>query len=173
VAAPYTLRDARDRLAEVSDRAFADQFFERFVEGREVVDYASLLQRAGLVLRKRNAGRAWLGDVRLDYQASSARLVEPALFGSPVYRAGLDQDDEIARIDGEIISSAGQLERVLQSHRPGDVVPVAFLRRGVRTNASLTLEEDPRLEVVPAERTGRALTDAERSFRAAWLNSRQ
>ena len=173
VAAPYTLRDARDRLAEVSDRAFADQFFERFVEGREVVDYASLLQRAGLVLRKRNAGRAWLGDVRLDYQASSARLVEPALFGSPVYRAGLDQDDEIARIDGEIISSAGQLERVLQSHRPGDVVPVVFLRRGVRTNASLTLEEDPRLEVVPAERTGRALTDAERSFRAAWLNSRQ
>jgi predicted metalloprotease with PDZ domain len=173
VAAPYTLDDARDRLAEVSDRSFADQFFDRFVEGREVVDYAGLLQRAGLILQRRNAGRAWLGEARFDYRASSARLVGPALFGSPLYRAGLDQDDEIATIAGEMISSAGQLERVLQRHRPGDVVPVVVLRRGIPTSTTLTFEEDPRLELALAERTGRSLTEAQRSFRAAWLDSRQ
>lgn len=174
VAAPYTLRDARDRLAEVSgDRPFADRFFDRFVEGREAVDYGPLLQRAGLILRRRNAGRAWLGDVRLNYAGSSARLVQPALFGSPIYRAGLDQDDEIVSLDGESLSSSGQLDRVLQRHKPGDAVPIVLLRRGARTTTSLTLDEDPRLEVVPAERTGRALTAAERSFRDAWLNSRQ
>lgn len=173
VAVPYTLRDARDRLAEVSDRAFADQFFSRFIEGREVVDYARLLQRAGLVLRKANAGRAWLGEVDLHYGSASARLVAPALFGSPIYHAGLDQDDEIVTIDGETISSAAQLDGVLQRHRAGDVVTVVFLRRGTRTSTSLTLEEDPRLQVVPAERAGRALTDAERSFRDAWLSTKQ
>ena len=50
------------RLAEVSgDRAFADEFFDKYVEGRDVPDYARLFARAGLVLRKRNAGGAWAG----------------------------------------------------------------------------------------------------------------
>ena len=62
VAKPYTLKDARDRLAEVSgDRRFADEFFEKYIEGREVPDYGRLFARAGLVLRKRNAGAAWAG----------------------------------------------------------------------------------------------------------------
>ena len=63
VAKPYTLADARARLAEVSgDRAFADEFFDKYVEGRDVADYARLLLRAGYVLRKRNPGAAWLGS---------------------------------------------------------------------------------------------------------------
>ena len=62
IAKPYTLKDARDRLAEVSgDRRFADDFFDRYVEGREVPDYATLFARVGLVLRKRNPGAAWAG----------------------------------------------------------------------------------------------------------------
>ena len=174
VAAPYTLRDARDRLAEVSgDVAFAGEFFDRFVEGREVIDYGPLLRRAGLILRKRNAVKATIGDVRLSYGGSSARLDQPALFGSPIYRAGLDQDDEIVSLDGEPMASSPQLDRVLQRHKPGDSVPVVFLRRGARTTALLTLEADSHLEIVPVERTGRALTAAERSFRDAWLKTKQ
>ncbi len=137
---------------------FADQFFDRFIEGREVVDYAPLLQRAGLVLRKRNRGRAWLGDVRLSLAGSSARLAEPAPVGSPLYRAGLDRDDEILTIDGEAISSLSQLDIVLQRHRPGDTVAIVFARRDGRVSGSVTLEEDPRIEIVPVERTGRALS---------------
>ena len=48
VAKPYSLTDLRDRLAEVSgDRAFAEDFYSRYMIGREVVDYARLMQRAG------------------------------------------------------------------------------------------------------------------------------
>ena len=51
VAKPYTLEDARARLAEMTDdRAFADEFFSRYVEGREVPDYAQLLAPAGVVV---------------------------------------------------------------------------------------------------------------------------
>src|SRR5215204_1447610 len=54
VAKPYSLTDLRDLLVEVSgDRAFADDFYKRYMTGREVVDYARLMQRAGIVLRKR------------------------------------------------------------------------------------------------------------------------
>jgi predicted metalloprotease with PDZ domain len=174
VAAPYTVADARVLLGEIAgDQAFADQFFARFIEGREVIDYAPLLQRAGLVLRRHNPGRAWLGDVRLSFAGSSARLAEPAPFGSPLYRAGIDRDDEILSIDGEPLSSVGQLDAMLQRHRPGDAIAVVFVRRDGRVNGSVTLGEDPRLEIVPTERTGRPLTAAERAFRDAWLGSRQ
>jgi predicted metalloprotease with PDZ domain len=173
VAAPYTLRDARLLLGEISgDQAFADQFFDRFVEGREVVDYEALLARAGLIVRKRNRGRAWLGDLRLSFSGASARIAEPAPVGSPLYRAGLDRDDEILSVDGEAISSLNQLEIILQRHRPGDTIPIVFARRDGRVTGSVMLEEDPRIEIVPVERTGRQPTSAERAFREAWLTSR-
>ena len=61
---PYTLKDLRDRLAEVSgERAFADEFFDKYVEGRETPDYAKLLAPAGLTVRRRGAGIGWLGAV--------------------------------------------------------------------------------------------------------------
>ena len=59
VDSPYTLADLRATLAEISgDAAFATQFFTRYIEGRDVVDYARLLSRAGLVLRQRAGGKS-------------------------------------------------------------------------------------------------------------------
>jgi predicted metalloprotease with PDZ domain len=59
VPTPYTLADLKITLADVSgDANFAAQFFGRYIEGREVVDYARLLSRAGFVLRPRTGGRA-------------------------------------------------------------------------------------------------------------------
>jgi predicted metalloprotease with PDZ domain len=56
VASPYTLADLRNTLAEViGDETFATTFFERYIEGRDVVDYARLLARAGLLLRPRTS----------------------------------------------------------------------------------------------------------------------
>jgi predicted metalloprotease with PDZ domain len=59
VESPYTLADLRATLAEVAgDAAFATQFFARYIEGHDVVDYARLLARAGLVLRQRPGGKS-------------------------------------------------------------------------------------------------------------------
>jgi predicted metalloprotease with PDZ domain len=56
VASPYTLADLRTTLAEVSgDAGFATDFFERYIEGRDVVEYARLLSRAGFLLRPRTS----------------------------------------------------------------------------------------------------------------------
>src|SRR5436190_520218 len=62
IAKPYTLKDARDRLAEVSgDRKFAADFFDKYIEGRDLPNYEKLFARVGLVLRKRNPGAPWVG----------------------------------------------------------------------------------------------------------------
>jgi predicted metalloprotease with PDZ domain len=57
VGSPYTLADLRQTLSDVTggDEAFASAFFERYIEGRDVVDYARLLSRAGLILRPRTS----------------------------------------------------------------------------------------------------------------------
>ena len=54
---PYTIADAEATLAEVSgDKAFARDFFSRYIQGHDVADYARLLARAGFTVRQRNAG---------------------------------------------------------------------------------------------------------------------
>jgi predicted metalloprotease with PDZ domain len=174
VGHPYTMQDLRDRLAEVSgDRAFAAEFFDRYVQGHDVVDYQSLLGRAGLLLRKRNAGRPWIGPVRLRFARGGPQIAAPTLAGTPAYVAGLDQDDELVSLDGEAIASADRLDEIVRSHKTGDRIRATIRRRGATQELTIAAEEDPRLELVPAENAGRQPTPAERAFRDAWLNSKR
>jgi predicted metalloprotease with PDZ domain len=172
VAKPYTLKDARERLAEVSgDRAFADQFFDKYVEGREAADYARLLLRAGIVLRKRNPGAAWIGleSRSVDSNGTINTLLS---WGSPAFDAGLDQGDTIVDVDGKPMS-VGILQAVLKTHKPGDRVSITFKRRGgAAGTASVVVKEDPALEAVSIETTGGTLTAEQKAFREAWLGSK-
>jgi predicted metalloprotease with PDZ domain len=55
---PYTVADAEAALASVSnDRAFARDFFDRYVRGRELADYGRLLGLAGFAVRPAPRGR--------------------------------------------------------------------------------------------------------------------
>ena len=173
VAKPYTLEDARDRLAEVSgSRRFAEEFFTRFVIGRDVVDYARLLGRAGLVLRRRHARQPWAGGLALEPDAAGARIVRLAGPGTPAYVAGLDKDDVIVEIDGRQIGRVEDVEAAIAARRPGSTIAVRVLRRGTPASASVTLVDDPSLELVTLESTGGTPTEEQMQFRRAWLGSR-
>ncbi len=172
VETPYTMNDLKSVLAAVSgDVAFAQDFFARYIEGREVMEYASLLNRAGLVLRRHAVGRAWAGPLRTQDTQTGARVVSDALFGTPTYQAGLDRDDIIVSIAGSKTATSADIERAIATRKPGDSVQVVYDRRGERITSVLTLVEDPGLELVPAEEAGQALTDAQRKFRDSWLAS--
>ncbi len=166
---PYTAKDIRDHLAEVTDPAFADDVMNRYVHGHEVMDYGRLVQQAGLVLRKRHAGAASLGDIRLEASGNLLRISAPTIIGSSAYTAGLDEGDEIKKLGGDAVSSPEQLEALVGRHHPGDHVDVVFLRHGVETTADAVLDEDQRVEVVTAESTGATLSPAQQAFRDAWL----
>jgi predicted metalloprotease with PDZ domain len=170
VAKPYTLKDARDRLAEVSgDRAFADEFFDKYIEGREAVDYARVLQRAGYLFRKRNPGAAWIGQLSIDGNGTIASLVG---WGTPAFEAGLDQGDVIVDVEGKPMSG-GALQAALKTKKPGDRLTITFKRRGGATGtATITTKEDPACEAVAIESAGGTLTPAQQAFRDAWLGSR-
>jgi predicted metalloprotease with PDZ domain len=167
---PYTIADAEATLAAVSgDKAFARDFFARYIQGHDVADYARLLSRAGLTMRRRHPGRAWLGDLQLEPRDGwrVATLIPPTW---PIYAAGLDEDDELQQVDGQRIAGAGDIAAVMQRHKPGDRVPVVFVdRTGAAKTASVVLAEDPHTEVVPVD--ARALTPAQKAFRDRWLGA--
>ena len=167
---PYTVADIEKALADVTrDPAFARQFFDRYVRGREVPDFASLLPHAGLLLRPAHPGAATLGPLRLDYATDGARITANTQIGTPVYQAGLDAGDVITRLDGQALGADSVVQAILAAHHPGDQVNVEYQSRGASRTATITLGEDPRLEVVTFEEAGRPVTDAVRKFRADWL----
>ena len=173
VSTPYTMEDLEAVLGELTTKQFARTFFGSFIEGRDVVDYVSLLEQAGLVLRKRSAGRAYLTAPPLDFPGGGARVAGAALFESALYRAGVDRDDLIVSIDGVSLTSQQALDQVLARHMPGAQVPIRFVRRsGESVNATLVFEEDPRIEVVTVEQAGGTPTAAQKQFRDQWLGSR-
>jgi predicted metalloprotease with PDZ domain len=169
---PYTMVDLKETLASVSgDRRFADDFFARFIQGREVVNYERLLARAGFALRLAAPGRAFAGQFRLQDVQGRPRVADAVPFGSPAYEAGLERDDVILTVAGLDVATAADFGRAIGGRRPGDEVPLVFERRGQRVTGTLRLVENPQIEIVRAEDAGQTLTEEQRQFRDAWLSS--
>jgi predicted metalloprotease with PDZ domain len=168
VAKPYTLADARDRLADVSDPAFAADFFSRYVEGREVPDFSALLAPAGVTVRRRNPGAPWIGAaIGSSGEVSAQQGLVP--WGSPAFEAGLEDGDVIVTVEGKPFS----LEAI-RSRKPGQRVTLGVRRvDGRMATTSLTFGEDPQLQAVLVEHTGTKVTPAQQAFREAWLGSRR
>lgn len=189
IAKPYTLKDARDRLAEVSgDRRFADDFFDRFIEGRELPDYEKLFARVGLLLRKRNPGGAWVGIFDQSVGAGRGRrgalsasavpgsgIRVPGLvnWGTPAFKAGIEEGDLITSADGKPITAMDDWQMAVRAHKPGESMAVELNRHGTVVKTSIAIAEDPTVEVVTLESTGAALTTDQQMMRDAWLGSKR
>ena len=169
----YTVADAQTALAEVTrDTAFAREFFARYVIGSERPAYETLLAQAGFLVRPARPGQAWLGEVRFTEQSGGLVLASLPLIGSPLYHAGLTAGDRITRIDEAPVMTTSALRDLLATRRPGTTLRLTWIGRTGERTATLTLAEDPNVEVVAFEEAGRAPTAAQLAFRAAWVGSR-
>ena len=175
VATTYSIDGLKETLAKVSgDRTFTNDFFTKFVEGREVVDYTRLLARAGFVVRRRSPGRAFAGQVSLQPAGSAMRVAGLVPWESPLYKAGVAQDDQLVNLGGVDLASPNAWDDALSKRQPGERVALRFVRRsGETVNTTIALEEDPRVDVVLIEKSGGSLTDDQRRFRDSWLASQQ
>lgn len=171
---PYEVEDLQAALGDfLDDHEFAARFFLRYVNGHDLPDYDALLSRAGFALRRRNPNAPFLGFARLGFGDGGALVTSGTTVDSPLYRAGVDRGDRLIALDGHALTRSNDLEMVMGAHRPGDRVTLDFeTRAGRRKSETLTLIEDPRMEVVPFEVAGREVTAEVRAFRAAWLGSR-
>jgi predicted metalloprotease with PDZ domain len=167
---PYQLTDLEQLLSQVTgDAAFATGFFRRHVYGKELADYKALLAPAGMLLRRSHPGQASLGPASLDYRNGQAMLLMGTITGSPLYQAGLDREDVILRLNGQPLTSSQELSNLLRSLKPGSSIPIVFNQRGEEKTATVTLQEDPALEVVLYEDAGLPVTKKIKAFRTSWL----
>ena len=176
---PYRLEDIQRALGDYTgDSAFARGFFDRYVRGHDVQDYAPLLAPAGLLLRPAHPNAAWLGRLGLAADSAGARVTSGTLIGTPVYQAGLDRGDVIESLDGHPLGGGSSgpatadsiVGAVLAAHHPGDAIPVAYRSRGMRKQGTITLAADPQLELVTYEQAGRPVTDSMGALRHQWLD---
>jgi predicted metalloprotease with PDZ domain len=181
VARPYTLRDLRNRLADLTkNKVFADEFFDKYVEGREVVNYERLMLQAGFVVRPRAPEAGWIGNVQvapieggggLVINPPQGNTINPIAFGTPAYEAGLEYGDIITTIDGQpaTVETFGAMSR----KKPGDSATLVLRRRGGQTaTTTVTLKPNPALTVIDVEAAGATMTAGQKAFRQAWLGSK-
>lgn len=175
VSTPYTIEDVTARLGTLlGDAALADTWVARYVEGRDVMDYGSLLAPAGLRLQKRFAGRASLGLASFDRSGNALSLGAPPPIGSPFEAAKLGEDDGLLALNGQALDDFSDFENALERVRPGELVTLRVRRRGSANVDTVRVRaiEDPRVQIVTTEAGGGRLSDDQRRFREAWLGSK-
>jgi predicted metalloprotease with PDZ domain len=168
----YEVGDLQQVLAAYAkDKAFADGFFAKYVNGHESFNYAPLLQMAGLTLKKQFPEQAWIGDVRFKEGAGLA-ILSNTIINSPLYVAGLDIDDQILKVDGKTISTQGELTSVLKTHKPEEQIAIEYRHRDEVKLGMLTLKANPKWIVELNETAGLPVTEEMKKFRSDWLGSK-
>ena len=166
---PYTPDDLRAGLAEVTgDAAFAADFFDRIVKGRELPDFAPLLAQAGVAM-ERDETKAYAGVIQLQAEDGVATLASATAPGTALYEAGLDRGDEIVTVGDTAIDGQADWDRVIAGARMGDELDIRFISRGVEQTGRLHLIVDPAVRLVRVEAEGGAITPEQQAFRDAWL----
>ncbi len=173
VATPYTAADLQVTLAEVSGSvSFAREFFERYVDGPELVEYGMLLKRMGLIWRPLYPGQAWMGELPMTGGTEGARISAAAPMGTPAYDAGFGEGDVLVSLGGKDVRSAADAAAIVEAAKPGDRLEARYLRHGKPRQATIALRGHPTRTLVTRESAGETPTPEELSMRAAWLSSR-
>jgi predicted metalloprotease with PDZ domain len=168
---PYTTADLRITLGRVAkDTAFANDFFRRYIEGREAPDFGPLLAQAGFLIPKDTVIRPYLG-ASMGPDSTGVFINWTSANGS-MYLAGISGGDIVHSIDGIRVTSVDSLNSVVRARKPGDVVQVALTQRGDRRTLPMKLISLPTVRMISYESAGIAVTDAIRRFRSEWLGSK-
>jgi predicted metalloprotease with PDZ domain len=170
---PYNVAGLQEALAEVTgDRKFAESFFQKYIYGHDPIDYNALLAPAGFLLKRPQAGKAWIGNARYADKDGALAINGNTERGTPLYDAGLDRDDVIVGMDSHPIASQSDLIKILEDLHPGSRVAIRYRHRGEEKNAVIAVGENPAIQVVTFEQAGIPVTPAIEQFRKSWLGAK-
>ena len=110
-----------------------EEFFSRFVRGKEELDYNGALEAAGLRLETNAPGATARGaSDRIFFGADITQdadrlMVERVYAGSPAYEQGLNAGDQIVALDNARVTREF-LNRRLEEKKPGDLINLTIFR---------------------------------------------
>jgi predicted metalloprotease with PDZ domain len=165
----YTPEDFQ-RASELMAGVSLDQFFARYVRGREELNYNEALEAAGLALKITGAQdskveeKPYLGAELA--QEGDRLMVRTVLAGGPAYEQGLNTGDQIVAFNN-MRATKSFLEARLAEKRPGDPISLTIFRfddlstllikLGGRRDAAYTIVASP------------TATDLQKRIYESWL----
>jgi predicted metalloprotease with PDZ domain len=124
----YTPEDFQ-RACELMAGTSLNNFFSRFVRGREELDYNASLNAVGLQLgedtTKPPAERVYLGANIA--QEGDRLMVKTVASGSPAYDQGLNTGDQMVALDGQRVNQQSFLARLAEK-QAGDTLNLTIFR---------------------------------------------
>jgi len=139
----YTPKQFRETVAEVAGGS-VDEFYARYVDGTDELDYGPALAYFGLRFKPSAASApgdddqtpGWLGAV-----ASDSGVVTRVPRDTPAHEAGVNVGDELIGVGDFHVGSS--MDSFLDYFRPGDKVELLVARRGRLVRLPTVLGEEP------------------------------
>ena len=177
---PYTVASLQETLAGITDATFANEFFSRYINGHEQIDYASLFAKAGYDLKNPNAGKATMGIFAGGFagRGAAAGTEEKLVIdrnttkGTPAYEAGLDINDELLKLDGTDVKTQADITRFINNKKPGETIAITYKHRNIEKTTTLVLKEQTGVMLVPYETEGKNVTESMKKIRDSWFTSK-
>lgn len=122
-------------------------------------------------MKKQFDGQAWIGNVR--YKENSELVISSnTTIDTPIYKVGVDIDDQILKLDGKSVKKEADIKAILDAHKPGDEIELEYLHRKDVILGMIKLVENPRLIVLPNEKADLPVSDGALAVRKRWIESK-
>ncbi|MEZ5307844.1 MAG: PDZ domain-containing protein [Pyrinomonadaceae bacterium] len=120
-----------------------ENFFSKYVRGREEIAYDELLQPMGLrmVQTSMASDRAFLGAILRDGEGGVN--VSRVVAGTPAYESGVNSGDLIVALDGNQVTSTNTFNFLLGMKRAGDKGRISYFRNGRLREMDITFGNTP------------------------------
>lgn len=135
----YTPQDFQ-KIAESVAGTSLDDFFSRYVRGREEIDYNQIFQNFGLRLESDTANSRQTAALGADFRQQGDFLVVSQIPAEiPAYEYGLNANDQILALDNFKIANQNDLNARLTDRKPGDKIRLTVFRFDQLRNIEITL----------------------------------
>ena len=167
----YTPEDFQKVCESMAGSSLSD-FFERYVRGREELDYNSGFGAAGLrlvtnaVASSRNPEKPYFGAELV--QEDDRLLVRRVYAGSPAYEQGVNAGDQIVALNN-MRANKDFFDARLAEKKPGDLLTLTIFRSDDLSTLVVKLGQrvDPPYRIVPVDKP----SDLQQRIHQSWLGA--
>ncbi len=162
----YTIDDLHNSLNNYAGATIGDNFFGNYIYKSEMPNYDELLKTVGLKLSQ-DSEKGYFG-ASLRANDSGLQITSNPAKGSPAYKANLSSGDVISSVNGNVISTMEDWEKIIKESKAGTKLELTYKRFSKENKTMVTLSKDPTYNISIDENADKKAIKA----REAWLATR-
>ena len=160
---PYTVEDLHHTLNNYAGTDFGDYFFGHYLYKSDMPDMKRLLNNVGVSLTQDKS------KVSFGAYLQNGLIAENTIMGSSAYLAGLENGDKIIKVGEVLINDLVDLNALLNTYKPNDVVTIIFERLGVTKETLVAFQASNVYGLGLFETNNLELTTDQKVNRKDWL----